>query len=102
MSLPSCFGNFKINYNSSDKKWTMTELIANLSQGEERLRTENDEHHVNFTKGSSSDHGKSGGKFSRQKGKGEKSNDPQKKLPRKMSLMRRKVPSACIVRNMGT
>jgi hypothetical protein len=31
MSLPSCFGNFKINYNSSDKKWTTTELIANLS-----------------------------------------------------------------------
>jgi hypothetical protein len=31
MSLLSCFGNFKINYNSSEKKWTMTELIANLS-----------------------------------------------------------------------
>jgi hypothetical protein len=36
MSLPSCFGNFKINYNSSDKKWTTAELIANLSQEEER------------------------------------------------------------------
>jgi hypothetical protein len=32
MSLPAAFGNFKINYNSSDKKWTMAELIAKLSQ----------------------------------------------------------------------
>jgi uncharacterized protein with ATP-grasp and redox domains len=29
MSLPTIFRNFKINYNSSDKKWTMAELIAN-------------------------------------------------------------------------
>jgi hypothetical protein len=64
MPLPPCFGNFKINYNSSDKKWTTAELIANLSQEEERLRTENGGHLVNFTKGSSSGHGKSGGKFS--------------------------------------
>jgi hypothetical protein len=62
MSLPSYFGNFKINYNSSDKKWTTTELIANLSQEEKRLRTENGGHLVNFAKGSSSGHGKSGGK----------------------------------------
>jgi hypothetical protein len=34
MSLPSCFRNFKIKYNSSDKKWTTAELIANLSQEE--------------------------------------------------------------------
>jgi hypothetical protein len=40
--------------------------------------------------------------FLAKKEKGEKSNDPQKKLPRKMPLMRRKVPSACIVKNMGT
>jgi hypothetical protein len=32
MSLPHVFENFKINYNSSDKKWTMTELIAKLRQ----------------------------------------------------------------------
>jgi hypothetical protein len=30
MSLPTVFRNFKINYNSSDKKWTTAELIANL------------------------------------------------------------------------
>jgi hypothetical protein len=70
MSLPSCFRNFKINYNSSDKEWTTAELIANLSQEEERLRTKNGGNLVNFTKGSSFDHGKSGGKFSRQNGKG--------------------------------
>jgi hypothetical protein len=34
MPLPSCFRNFKIKYNSSDKKWTTAELIANLSQEE--------------------------------------------------------------------
>jgi hypothetical protein len=42
----------------------MAELIANLSQEEERLRTENDGHFVNFTKGSSSSHRKFGEKFS--------------------------------------
>jgi hypothetical protein len=56
MSLPPHFGNFKINYDSSDKMWNMTELITNLSQEEERLRTENDRHIVNFAKGSSSGH----------------------------------------------
>jgi hypothetical protein len=56
--------NFKINYNSSDKKWTTTELIAKLSQEEERLRIENGEHLVNFTNGSSSGQGKSGRRFS--------------------------------------
>jgi hypothetical protein len=70
MSLPSCFRNFKINYNSSDKRWTTAELIANLSQEEERLRTKNGGNLVNFTKGSSFGHGKSGGKFCRQNGKG--------------------------------
>jgi hypothetical protein len=95
--VPSCFGNFKINYNSSDKKWITTELIANLSQEEERLRTENGRHIVNFTKGPCSGYGK----FLRQKGKGKKPYDPQKKLL-KMSLMRRKVPSVFIVRNKGT
>jgi hypothetical protein len=79
MSLPSYFGNFKINYISSDKKWTTTELIANLSQEEEMLRTENGRHLLNFTKGSSFGHVKSGGKFSRQKGKGKKPYDPPKR-----------------------
>jgi hypothetical protein len=65
MSLPSCFRNFQINYNSIDKKWTTAELITNLSQEEERSRTENGGHLVNFTKGLSSGHGKSGRKFSR-------------------------------------
>jgi hypothetical protein len=102
MSLPSCFGNFKINYNSSDKKWITTELIANLSQEEERLRTENGGHLVNLTKGSSFGHGKSGGKFSRQKEKGKSLMTPQKKLLRKMPLMKRNVPSSFLVRNMGT
>jgi hypothetical protein len=78
MSLPPVFGNFKFNYNSSDKKWTMVAPIAKLSQEKERLRAENDGHIVNFTKGSSSGHGKSGGKFSCRKGKGEKPYEPPK------------------------
>jgi hypothetical protein len=102
MSLPTIFGNFKINYNSSDKKWTMTELIAKLSQEEERLKTENSKNIVNFIKGSISGHGKSGGKISRQKGKVTKPYEPQKKLLKKMSLMKRMAPSASIVRNMST
>jgi hypothetical protein len=36
------------------------------------------------------------------KGRGKSLMTPQKKLLRKMLLMRRKVPSACIERNMGT
>jgi hypothetical protein len=78
MSLPSYFHNFKINYNSSDKKWTTTELIANLSQEEERLRIENDGNLINFAKGSSSGHGKSGGNFSRHKVKGKSLMTPRK------------------------
>jgi hypothetical protein len=70
MSLPIAFRNFKINYNSSNKKWTMPQLIAKLSQEEERLMTKNCGHLINFIKGSSFSHGKSDGKFSRQKGKG--------------------------------
>jgi hypothetical protein len=57
----------------------MTELIVNLSQEEERLRTENDRHLVNFAKGSSSSYGKYGGKFSRRKGKEKKPYDPPKR-----------------------
>jgi hypothetical protein len=102
MSLPPCFGNFKINYISSDMKCIMAELIANLSQEAERLKTENGGHIVNFAKVSSSGHGKSGGKFSRQKGKEKNPYDPQTKLLRKMPLMTRKVSGAFIVRNMST
>jgi hypothetical protein len=40
LSLPSIFENFKINYNGSDKKWAMTELIAKCSQEEERMEIE--------------------------------------------------------------
>jgi hypothetical protein len=54
----------------------MAELIANLSQEEERLRTENDGHLVNFAKGTSSGHRKFGEKFSHQKGKGKKPYEP--------------------------
>jgi hypothetical protein len=72
MSLPPVFRNFKINYNLSDKKWTMVELITKLSQEEERLRVENCGNIVNFIKGSSSGHEKSSGKFSRQKENGKK------------------------------
>jgi hypothetical protein len=65
MSLQHVVGNFKINYNSSDKKWTMVKLIAKVSQEEERLRSENGGNIINFAKASSSGHGKSGGKFPR-------------------------------------
>jgi len=102
MSLPAAFGNFKINYNSTDKKWTMAELIVKLSQEEERLRTENDEHLVNFTKGFNSGHGKSGGKFSRQKGKGKNPYDPPKEASKEDVADKKKVPSVFIIRNMGT
>jgi hypothetical protein len=102
MSLLTVFENFKINYNSSDKKWTTTELIVNLSQEEERLRAKNNKHLVDFAKGSSYDHEKSGGKFSHQKGKGKSLMTSQRKLLRKMLLMERKVLSDFIVRNMDT
>jgi hypothetical protein len=92
MSLPSCFGNCKINYSSSDKKWTTAEIIANLSQEEERLRTENGGHLVNFTKCSSSGHGKSGGKFSHQKEKGKKPYDPPKEASKEDTTNEKKGP----------
>jgi hypothetical protein len=80
----------------------MTELIAKLSQEEERLRVMNGGNIVNFVKDSSSGHGKYGGKFSHQKGKGKSHLKMSKKLSKKMSLMKRKVPSASIIKNMGT
>jgi hypothetical protein len=102
MSLPIAFRNFKINYNSSNKKWTMPQLIAKLNQEEERLMTKNCGHLINFIKGSSFSHGKSDGKFSHQKGKGKILMTPQRKHLKKMPLMERKVPSAAIVRSMDT
>jgi hypothetical protein len=30
LSLPIVFNNFKINYNGSDKKWNLAELIAKV------------------------------------------------------------------------
>jgi hypothetical protein len=88
LSLPTVFDNFKINYNGSDKKWNLTELIAKYKQEEERLRAE----HKNFVNLISQDfnknygHGKSGGKSSRQKkGKGKKPYEP----PRKKVLKKR-------------
>jgi hypothetical protein len=41
LSLLAIFDNFKINYNGSDKKWYMAELIAKCTHGEERFREEN-------------------------------------------------------------
>jgi hypothetical protein len=78
ISLTSYFRNFKINYNSSDKKCAMAELIVNLSQEEKMLMTENDEHLINFTKDSSSNHEKYGRTFFHQKGKGGKPYDTPK------------------------
>jgi hypothetical protein len=31
LSLPTVFDNFKINYNASDKKWSLAKLIAKYS-----------------------------------------------------------------------
>jgi hypothetical protein len=82
LSLPIVFDNFKINYNGSDKKWNLAELIAKCSQEEEMLRAE----HKDFVNLVSQDfnknygHGKFSGKSSRQKkGKGKKSYVPSKK-----------------------
>jgi hypothetical protein len=101
MSLPPCFGNFKINYNSSDKKWTTAELIVKLSQEEERLRTENGGHLVNFAKGSSSGHGKSGGKFSHQKGKGKKPYDLLKEASKEDATNEKKGPKCMHCKKYG-
>jgi hypothetical protein len=102
MSLPPIFENFKINYNSSDKKWTMTEFIAKLSQEEERLRTENSKNIINFTKSLVLVMGSLVVSFLTGKGRGKSLMNPQNKLLKKISLMKRKVSSAFIVRSMGT
>jgi hypothetical protein len=101
MSLSSCFGNFKINYNSSDKKWTTTELIVDLSQEEERLRAKNGGNLVNFAKGSSYGHGKSGGKFSHQKGKGKNPYDPPKEASKEDVANEKKCPKCMQCKKYG-
>jgi hypothetical protein len=82
LSLPKVFDNFKINYNRSDMKCNLVELIEKYSQEEERLRVE----HKDFVNLKSQDfnrnqgHSKSGGKSSPQKkGKGKKPYEPPKK-----------------------
>jgi hypothetical protein len=79
LSLPPIFKNFKISYNGSDKKWTMTELIATCNQEEERLRAKNKDY-VNLISQDlkrSFSHGQPSGKFEGKssqfnKGKGKK------------------------------
>ncbi|XP_042423538.1 uncharacterized protein LOC122011193 [Zingiber officinale] len=39
-SLPSQFGPFKINYNTQEEKWKMSELISICDQEEERFKVE--------------------------------------------------------------
>jgi hypothetical protein len=79
LSLPIIFDNFKINYNGSDNKWNLAELITKCIQKEEILRAK----HKDFVNLISQDfnrnhgHGKSGGKSSRQKkGKEKKPYEP--------------------------
>jgi hypothetical protein len=82
LSLPTVFDNFKINYNGSNKRWNLAELIAKCNQEEERLRAEYKDF-VNLRSQYSNKnhgHGKSGGKSSRQKkGKMKKTYEPPKK-----------------------
>jgi hypothetical protein len=79
LSLPTVFDNFKINYNGSNKRWNLAELIAKCNQEEERLRAEYKDF-VNLISQYSNKnhgHGKSGGKSSRQKkGKMKKTYEP--------------------------
>jgi hypothetical protein len=99
LSLPIVFDNFKINYNGSEKKWNLDELIAKCSQEDERLRAE----HKDFVNLISQEfnknygNGKSSGKSSRQKkGKGKNlMRTPRKKMLKKSSQTR--VLSATIV-----
>ncbi|GKD71320.1 hypothetical protein Tco_1325410 [Tanacetum coccineum] len=51
-SLPAQFGPFKINYNTQNEKWKMSELIAMCVQEEERLKIEKlDTAYLTTTKG---------------------------------------------------
>jgi hypothetical protein len=86
-SLPMIFDNFKRNYNESDKKWNLAELIAKCIQEEERLRA----HHKDFVNlisqyfNRNHGHGKSSGKSSHQKkGNGKKPyENPKNKVLKK-------------------
>ena len=51
-SLPSQFNPFKINYNSLEIKWKLSELIAHCVQEEERMKSEQKDQalHVNSAK----------------------------------------------------
>jgi hypothetical protein len=99
MSLPSYFRNFKINYNSSDKKWTTTEPIANLSQEEERLRTENDRYLVNFrtvlVMGSLVE------SFLTKKGRGKKPYEPPKEASKEDATNEKKGPKCMHCKKYG-
>jgi hypothetical protein len=89
LSLLAIFDNFKINYNGSDKKWSLAELIAKCIQEEESLMTEN-KIFVNLISRhlmKNHDHGKFCGKASHhKKGKGKKPYDspppPMKEVPK--------------------
>jgi hypothetical protein len=65
------------------------------------LRTENGGHRVNFTKGSSSGHGKSGEKFSCQKGKGKKPYYPPKEASKKYVVDEKKGPKCLHCKKHG-
>jgi hypothetical protein len=65
------------------------------------LRTENDGHLVNFAKGSSSGHGKSGGMFSHQKGKGGKPYDPPKEASKEDATNEKKGPKCMHCKKYG-
>jgi gag-polypeptide of LTR copia-type len=39
-SLPTSFGQFKVNYNCQKESWTVNELISHYVQEEERLKTD--------------------------------------------------------------
>jgi hypothetical protein len=65
------------------------------------LRTENGKNLVNFDKGSSSSHEKSGGKFSRQKGKGKKSYDLPKEAYEEDAANEKKGPKCMHCKKYG-
>jgi hypothetical protein len=109
LSLPSIFENFKINYNGSDKKWTLAELIAKCSQEEERLRTENKDYVNLISQGLKKifSHGQSSGKFGGKsslfkKGKRKKScekrpnNHPKKEAPKVEGASEKKRGTKCL------
>ena len=66
-SLPSQFGPFKINYNTQNDKWKMSELIVICVQEEERLKMErHDMAHLTMASSSKKPFKKCKGKKSKQ------------------------------------